>query len=115
MPGESVLVIYLVIGVGVAVVVYLAEGVRSPLERGFGLGTALLFWPLYVPLLLARGANPRLEGPSPLSAPAADEMTTAIDQVDGELAAALSSLDGWAEDVLAREKGRFRELRAAWT
>jgi hypothetical protein len=42
-------------------------------------------------------------------------MATAIAQVDAELLAALNSLDGWAEDVLAREKGRFQELRAAWT
>ena len=42
-------------------------------------------------------------------------MAVAIAQVDAELEAALSSLDGWAEDVLARERGRIRELRAAWT
>jgi hypothetical protein len=34
--------------------------------------------------------------------------------VDAELDAALSSLDGWAEDVLAREKDRIQELRLAW-
>jgi len=45
----------------------------------------------------------------------ADEMTTAINQVDAELEAALGSLDGWAEDVLAREKNRIHELRTAWT
>ncbi|HEV3116645.1 MAG TPA: hypothetical protein VGY58_06305, partial [Gemmataceae bacterium] len=36
-------------------------------------------------------------------------------QVDAELEAALNSLDGWAEDVLAREKNRIHELRTAWT
>jgi hypothetical protein len=41
-------------------------------------------------------------------------MAAAIAQVDAELDAALSSLDGWAEDVLAREKDRFQELRFAW-
>lgn len=114
MPAESVLLTYLVIGVGVSMAVYLAEGVRSPSERCFGVLTAVFFWPLYVPLLLARGGS-RLE-PAPRGSTASkDEMTAAIDQVDGELAAALGSLDGWAEDVLAREKGRFRELRLAWT
>jgi len=41
-------------------------------------------------------------------------MSAAIAQVDAELEGALSSLDGWAEDVLAREKDRIRELRDAW-
>jgi hypothetical protein len=41
-------------------------------------------------------------------------MGASISQVDAELEAALNSLDGWAEDVLAREKDRIRELRAAW-
>jgi hypothetical protein len=42
-------------------------------------------------------------------------MAGAISQVEAELQAALGSLDGWAEDVLAREKDRLAELRAAWT
>jgi len=41
-------------------------------------------------------------------------MSAAISQVDAELEAALNSLDGWAEDVLARERDRIRELRATW-
>jgi hypothetical protein len=41
-------------------------------------------------------------------------MSAAIAQVDGELGAALNSLDGWAEYVLARERDRIRELRQAW-
>jgi hypothetical protein len=43
-----------------------------------------------------------------------DGLAAAIAQVDGELEAALGSLDGWAEDVLARERGRIRDLRTAW-
>jgi hypothetical protein len=42
-------------------------------------------------------------------------MARAIAQVDAELEAALGSLDGWAEDVLARETVRIQELRSAWT
>src|SRR5437879_6253574 len=41
-------------------------------------------------------------------------MSAAIAQVDAELQAALNSLGGWAEDVLARERNRIRELRDAW-
>jgi hypothetical protein len=42
-------------------------------------------------------------------------MAAAISQIDAELEAALASLDGWAEDVLAREKDRIHELRSAWS
>src|SRR5262249_33915697 len=46
---------------------------------------------------------------------ATDDMAHMIHQVDAELEAALNSLDGWAEGVLAREKDRIHELRTAWT
>jgi hypothetical protein len=74
---------------------------------------AFPFWPLYLPILLARPGKPSL--PTQTAHPAGDEMAGAIAQVDAELEAALNSLDGWASDVLAREKGRLRELRAAWS
>jgi hypothetical protein len=41
-------------------------------------------------------------------------LAAAIAQVDAELEGALGSLDGWAEDVLAREKTRIRDLRTTW-
>lgn len=53
--------------------------------------------------------TPELRAPLP-----ADEMATAIYQVEGELEAALSSLKGWADDVLASETDRLAELRSAW-
>jgi len=40
--------------------------------------------------------------------------STYVKTINTELAAALGSLDGWAEDVLDRERGRIRDLRAAW-
>jgi len=112
--GPTVL-IYLLIGMGVAVAFYVSASGRTPLQRGFGVATAVPFWPLYIPLLLTRGMESQA-AQSLRTAPApADEMTTAINQVDAELEAALGSLDGWAEDVLAREKDRIHELRSAWT
>jgi hypothetical protein len=42
-------------------------------------------------------------------------MARTIERVKAELDAALSSLDGWAEGVLAREAERIGELRAVWT
>ncbi len=103
------LVLYLVIGVGVAGAVYLAGGAG----RWFRVATAVPFWPLYLPLLLTPG-RAGADGPPPAPPSPSDELATAIAQVDAELEAALGSLDGWAEDVLAREKVRLRDLRTAW-
>ncbi len=107
------LILYLVVGAGVAGAVYLTRrGDRLP-ARWFAVATAVLFWPLYLPVLLSTG---RKDSDEPSDAPALvhDELTIAIRQVDTELAAALDSLDGWAEEVLLREKVRLRELSAAW-
>jgi hypothetical protein len=106
------LVLYLVLGVAVATAVYLAGG-GVPGEAGSGrwfrVVTAVPFWPLYLPLLL----TPIRPADEP-TAPPADELAAAIRRVDAELDEALNSLDGWAEDVLAREKVRIRDLRSAW-
>jgi hypothetical protein len=107
------LVLYLVIGAGVAGAVYLAEPAGRGPGRWFVVATAVAFWPLYLPLLLA----PRRTGAgSPAVAPPAarDDLAAAIAQVDAELEAALGGLDGWAEGVLVREKARLRDLRTAW-
>jgi hypothetical protein len=108
---NSSLVLYLMVGAGVGLAVYLADGAGTRTERCFRVLTAMLFWPLYVPMLLrAVGPVSRPNEPEP-----ADEMAAGIAQVDCELQAALGSLRGWAEDVLAREKDRLGELRSAWT
>jgi hypothetical protein len=112
MDLSASLVIYGAIGVGVAVAVYLRGIGRTGVERGFGIVTAVPFWPVYIPILLA-SRNSAAEDPAPAAPP--DEMAAAILQVDAELEAALTSLDGWAEDVLAREKDRIHELRSAWS
>jgi hypothetical protein len=108
------LVIYLLLGIGVAIAVYVSDGGRTLSVRLFTVITAIPFWPLYVPVLLAGRAAAEKHEPENTSTPADDEMATAIRQVDAELEAALNSLDGWAEDVLAREKDRIHELRGAW-
>jgi hypothetical protein len=108
------LLMYLVVGVAVAVAVYLAVGTAHAGERWFRVATAVPFWPLYLPLLLAgtRPAGGIAADPRPRTVQ--DEMDVAIAQVDAELQQALNSLDGWAEDVLARERDRIGELRLAW-
>jgi len=107
----STLVMYLLAGGAVAVAVYLTECEGSLLDRGFRILTAVAFWPLYLPSLLAhgRGALPS-EAPPPQ-----DAMAAAIAQVDTELEGMLGCLDGWAEEVRAREKDRLRLLRTAWS
>ena len=44
---------YLLVGVAVAVAVYLADGRRNASRTGFLMFTAVCFWPLYLPLLLS--------------------------------------------------------------
>jgi hypothetical protein len=68
---------------------------------------------LYLPLLLTGSAQEQSLRRTRESPPA-DEMDTLISQVEEELEGALRSLDGWAEDVLAKEKDRLQELRSAW-
>lgn len=103
-------VIYLIVGIGVAGAVYLSHSIRA--KRWLGLVLAIPFWPLFLPILLS---EPRSISEEAESAQAQDALADAITQVNTELDTALSSLDGWAEDVLAREKGRIRELRTTWT
>jgi hypothetical protein len=111
--GPSLL-IYFLIGIGVAVAVYVSETGYTPGQRWFTVATAIPFWPIYVPLLLGGSQREKPERVDPPALPR-DEMAAAISQVDAELEAALNSLDGWAEGVLAREKGRIHELRHAWS
>jgi hypothetical protein len=107
--------LYLVVGIGVAAAVYLACEEGS-IQLWFRMATAVPFWPLYLPVLLATPRSSTGDGRGFVAQPPVidDDMTTAIAQVDAELQAALNSLDGWAEDVLARERDRIRELRDAW-
>ena len=113
----QLLLLYAMAGVGVATAVSVALPGRGPARQLFQWFAALAFWPLFLPLLLTPTtprALPReeMESPSPT---AGDDLSRAIAQVDAELEGALHSLDGWAENVLAREKDRLHELRRAWS
>ncbi|MBT4867665.1 MAG: hypothetical protein HON53_21395 [Planctomycetaceae bacterium] len=110
---------YLLMGIGVGAAVLLQDNSLTGSERLFRVMTAVAFWPIYVPVLLQRpstddaavthgGAVPE----SPVRPH--DEMDSAIEQVETELDAAVKSLGGWAENVLAREDARFSELRVTW-
>src|SRR6266566_4904023 len=111
------LILYAVVGISVAIAVYLSEKRGASLEILFRIAMALPFWPLYIPVLLAHAPAParaHFGHGHGLGQREIDDMSAAISQVDAELEAALNSLDGWAEDVLAREKDRIGELQAAW-
>jgi hypothetical protein len=112
--GVTVL-FYLVIGAAVATALDLAQGGgASRPRRVFVAASALVFWPLYLPVVLA-GPRARPDRAEPGRSGTSDELARAIAQVEAELDAAFSSLDGWAEGVLAREEERIGELRSAWT
>jgi len=103
------LIFYLLVGVTTAVAVFLVDGRRNASRTIFLLLTAICFWPLYLPLLLS-ARTAREPAADPAEKPAMDQMASAIAQVELELDAALSSLDGWAENALACEGDRIVEL-----
>lgn len=110
---SQTILLYVLFGVGVAAAVGVNCSTRGFLAYYGQILCAFLFWPIFVPLLLDGHSRRRPLGHR--IAPAADGIDTAIAQVDAELEAAINSLDGWASDVLTREKKRLDELRFAWT
>lgn len=109
-------IFYLLIGMTVAAAEYLRGESRNGGGAIFELAAACVFWPLFVPMLLATG-EASTASPSPahlVDESSRDALSAAIDQVEAELDAALNGLDGWAEDVLNSEQHRLEELRAAW-
>jgi hypothetical protein len=108
------LLLHLMAGVGVGVAVYLTARSTTWTARLFQVLTAVMFWPLYVPILLTGKASTPTTASVRMVAQPPDDLARVILQVDAELEAALQSLDGWAEGVLAREQDRLHELRTAW-
>ena len=108
------LLLYLLVGAGVAAAVYVSAASTSA-PRGFQVAMAFVFWPMFLPLLLCGAHGPEETPEARDTRPANDELARLIAQVDAELKGAWLSLDGWAEDVLAREKDRLGELRRVWS
>jgi hypothetical protein len=98
------LVLYLLIGLGVAVALYLNDAPRSAGEHWLRLGTALLFWPFYLPILLSR--------PAAVGA-AEDEWTRTLAVAEKELDAAVSRVQEWIV-VSEEQRHRVDRLREAW-
>lgn len=114
MGFNETMLIYLLIGTGVAVAVFLQPSGVGQVQRAFRIGAALCFWPLFVPLLAAPAVS-ATEQYEAASESDEDELSIAIRQVEAELDQALASLDDWADNVLAHERERLDELRAAWS
>ena len=113
MKLEQLFLLHLMAGAGVAVCVYLSCAERG--ARWLQTLAAIVFWPLFLPLLLAH--RPQAESSSPpRAAPnSLDELDRAIAQVEEELAGVLPGLEGWGESMRERAEARFRELRSNWT
>ncbi len=108
---SSSLVMYLLVGLGVAGALFVTDATARPAERWFRVLTAVPFWPLYVPIVLA-GRDRAVAESTPFPP---DEMTAAIAQVRTELEAALARLDVETRDLFAPELERIHELPGAWT
>lgn len=109
-------IFYLLLGGAVAVAVFVRGRECAPVAIGLEVTAACLFWPLFVPMLLAPivEANAANATRDELVPEKQDSLAAAISQVERELDAALDGLDGWAEDVLNSEQHRLEELRLAW-
>jgi hypothetical protein len=107
-------IFYLLFGAAVATAVYARRTRQRRIRTAFDVASAFLFWPLYVPVLLAPAADRAVATATASNADRHDSLSDAIAQVESELDAALEGLDGWAEDVLNSEQHRLEELRTAW-
>src|SRR6188768_559466 len=108
-------IFYLLIGAAVAVAKYVRDRTTDEAAVMLQAFAACLFWPLFVPMLLAPNTNDVQEQPRAISEnKQQDSLAAAISQVETELDAALEGLDGWAENVLNSEQHRLEELRIAW-
>lgn len=109
-------IFYLLLGGAVAVAVFVRGREGPPVTIGLEVTAACLFWPLFVPMLLAPVAEADAANATRVepSTEKEDSLAAAISQVERELDAALDGLDGWAENVLNSEQHRLEELRLAW-
>jgi hypothetical protein len=114
MITAQILLLYILPGCGVAVAIYLADRSAGQGERAFAVLSAIFFWPIFLPGLLA-GRSSAFGAVSVINRRPKDTLDRAIDQVDMDLTRALAGLEGWAGAALASETQRIHELRAAWT
>ena len=115
MKLEQLFLLHLMVGVGVGVCVYLSASSRHVAARLFQTLAAVVFWPLFLPVLLSHRAGAAPGSTEPPAPNSLDEPDRAIAQVEEELKGALQSLDGWGMKIRESAQGRLLELRDAWT
>lgn len=106
------LIFYCVLGIAVATAVAVFYEDRPVRVRVFLFASAVLFWPIYLPVVLT--APRTIRDTAPPKDARVDELGQMISRTEEELAAALGSLDGWAEEAFARQSPRIGELYAYW-
>jgi len=118
MSAGTTVCFYLLLGFGVAAALWIGNDSKSGASGFFQIFSAPLFWPIYIPVLLARRTNQSdftdLVACTVPAKSETDVMATLIAQVESELDTALRGLNGWAENVLSGEQQRIAELRNAW-
>lgn len=100
------LVLYVLVGLGVAVALYLSDPPRPGGERWLRLATAVPFWPFYLPILLVQ--------PTSLTPSPEDELARTLAVVARELDAAQATLDEWI-GIPEDQRRCLEKLREAWT
>ncbi len=107
---------YGLVGAGVSFAMFLNDTTASRRERWWQAASALLFWPLYLPLLLrpVSGSSFSADVPEQRAIEQPDEMTTIIARVERELDVAWRSLDAWSDQALLPQRERIDELQSAW-
>ena len=105
------LIFYGVIGSGVSVAVLASNSERSLLQRLFLAMTAILFWPIYLPVLLS---GKQTDAATLHNQQPQDELSGLVIQVELELDAALIEFDGWGQETFDYQRELTRELKDAW-
>ena len=117
MNFSTTIIFYLLPGLAVGISIWLKRSENQSTGTITSLA-AILFWPLFLPLLLDNHSQTTDEigftdsAGNPVTA--SDNMSAAIDQVEAELDRALNSLDGWSDEVFQHDRNRIHELKSAW-
>jgi hypothetical protein len=108
------IIFYLIIGMGIAIALWVSDDSTSLHQKIFQQLTAPFFWPIYLPVLLTNRSTPAATPGTETRPKVIDGMSQLINQVESELETAFASLKGWAENVLTNERDRIAELKMAW-
>jgi hypothetical protein len=109
----QVVVLYLLPGCGVAFALLASSSGTGKWERVGVALSAIVFWPIYLPGLLA--ARPGERRQPRRSVRKLDALDQTIDRVERDLSSALAGLEGWVTAGVSLDERRIQELHRAWT